>query len=74
MKPRALPNDGSAVVIVYWSNWCKADPGQVTGTLTMPGLAATGTLPFNGPDPSSVPRCDAPNSPSGVEFLGFSAG
>ena len=74
LTPRALPNDGSAVVIVYWSNWCKPPPGQVSGTLTLPGLAATGTLAFNGPDPSSVPRCDAPSSPSGIEFLGFSAG
>jgi len=74
MTPRVLPHNGSAVVIVYWSNWCKPDPGQVSGTLTMPGLAAPGTVPFNGPDPGTVPRCDAPNSPSGIQFIGFSFG
>jgi hypothetical protein len=73
MRPRVLPSNGSADVTVYWLNWCKPDPGPITGSLTIPGLAATAPIRFNGPDPTSLPRCDAPTSPSGIMFLGFTA-
>jgi hypothetical protein len=75
VEPRVLPADGTADVIAYWFNWCKPNPGPLQVSLTLPSGGAPVIFPFNrGLPPSFVPRCDQPNSPSMIEFLGFAAG
>ena len=59
-------------LILYWSNWCKADPGPLTASITLPHAGGMMTVPFNGPpDYNYIPRCDDTAQPSAVQVLGY---
>ncbi|MGH3443753.1 MAG: DUF4232 domain-containing protein [Nocardioidaceae bacterium] len=59
---------GTAVLTLYWSNWCHDRPGPLTIAVTLPGSAGTVRGPFNGPpDYDYVPGCLAKGKASTLE-------
>jgi len=58
---------------VYWSNWCRPDPGPLRVSVTLAGNEGTLSAPFDGPpDYNYVPPCLALGQPSTVVVLGYS--
>ena len=54
-----LPDQrNTALLTVYWANWCGRRPGTLRLRLTMPGSGGALVVPFNGPpDYNYVPGC-----------------
>jgi hypothetical protein len=61
----------TAGLTLYWSNWCKPDPGPLQVEMTLPSGGGILIVPFNGPpNYDYVPRCDAPEQSSTLQIVG----
>jgi len=67
LKPHAA---NAADMIIFWANWCEAQPGPLRIRITLPGSGGTVTGPFNGPpDGTFVPECLQEGQPSTLQIL-----
>jgi hypothetical protein len=62
-----LAPGGSAILIVYWSNWCGQPPGPLDVEVTLAGGAGELTGPFN--EPAYVPDCNDSMRPSTLNVV-----
>jgi hypothetical protein len=74
MSTKAIPSillraKSSTVLILYWENWCRANPGPLTISIALTGGAGEVSGSFNGPpDDLDVPGCIKRTSPSGLQL------
>ena len=65
LPPLLLQPTHSAVLVVYWANWCGSPPGPLQVRITPAGGAGSLTGSFDGPpDSDSVPTCTNGNKSS----------
>jgi hypothetical protein len=60
----------SALVTLFWSNWCGRRPGLLRLRMVLPGKSGVLVVPFNGPpDYAAVPACVSKDLPSTVALI-----
>jgi hypothetical protein len=58
ISPSLLRAKRSTSVILYWYNWCQANPNPLKISITLAGGAGVVSGPFNGrPNYNAVPGC-----------------
>jgi hypothetical protein len=59
----------STDLILYWENWCRANPGPLTISIALAGGNGAVSGSFNGPpDDNSVPGCIKTTGPSSLQL------
>jgi hypothetical protein len=72
LQPVTIPTGKAARLSLAWSNWCHANPGPLTISITGTGPGGTISGPLNGPpDYDYVPPCLARNQPSTMQLVGL---